>query len=244
MSKRKRDDNSDNSDNNNYRDIIVKDSRIYLQDFITKYDELFNVERDCLKMDVKKYEKFLSDYGLINDNPNNYEKINDNPNNYEKINDFKQKISILVNLPKNNINWKWILENIDKIISIFSQIQTDNTVPEAGHYMYRDGSYPPMSASGYLLFFLLNIKKNLTGSICRYGINCYNHKYSHLKKFFHNKPYSKRQRTSAHGKTKKRKNKPNKHKSKKLRKQITQKLKAKSKLKRVKTRSKPKNKKK
>jgi len=91
------------------------------------------------------------------------------------------------------------------------------------------------------LYFLSNITKELTGSICKYGTDCYNKSPSHLEKYFHNidpDSISKLEKQeTAEGK--KRKNKRTTKKIIKNKSRIH-----KPKLKKVKTRSKPKNKKK
>ena len=129
----------------------MSESKIYLEKFINDYNNLFikNENGELIIKNYDDYVNFLNYYGLINTNKDNY----------KKINFFKENVNELLSLPKNNANSIWLLHNLDEIIAIFSQIQTDHTVPDQGHYIYKNYEFKQgISASGYLMHFLQKIQ--------------------------------------------------------------------------------------
>ena len=127
-------------------------SKIYLEKFINDYNNLFikNENGELIIKNYDDYVNFLNYYGLINTNKDNY----------KKINIFKENVNELLSLPKNNANSIWLLDNLDKITEIFTQIQSNEiTIPEQGHYLYKNSEFKSgISASGYLMHFLQKIQ--------------------------------------------------------------------------------------
>ena len=156
----------------------MSESKKYLENFLYSYNNLFEKtdDGDLIFKDNNDYVDFLNNYGLINTSKDNY----------NKINFFKENVNKLLSLPKNDKNSIWLIDNICKIKTVFAQIQTDLTVPDQGHYMYKNYEYKQgISASAYLMLFLVKIKNNETEKLCKFGEECKRCNPIHFKEFYH-----------------------------------------------------------
>ena len=183
-----------------------------LETFINDYNNLFIINRDG-ELKFKNFDDFkifLDKYGLINTSKDNY----------KKINFFKDNVNNLLSLPKNDKNSIWLLDNICKIIAIFSQIQTDHIVPDEGHYMYKNNEFKVgISASAYLMFFLQKIENSQTEKMCKFGEECKRCNPIHFEQFYHPRTNSsKTLKTTTHTSRNSRKYNPFKNGGKKTRK--------------------------
>mgnify|MGYP001177061801 CR=1 FL=1 len=156
----------------------MSESKKYLENFLYNYNNLFDKTADgqLILKNYDNYVDFLSNYGLINTNKDNY----------TKINFFKENVNELLLLPKNDKNSIWLLDNICKIKNVFTQIQTDHTVPDQGHYMYKNYEFKQgISGSGYLMHFLEKIENTENDKFCKFGEECKRCNPIHFKQFYH-----------------------------------------------------------
>ena len=157
----------------------MSESKKFLEKFINTYDNLFlnnEKENQLIFKNYDDYIDFLNYYGLINTSKENY----------KNINFFIENVNNLLLLPKNDENSVWLKDNICKMKNIFSQIQTDHTVPYQGHYMYKNYEFKQgISATAYIMLFLEKIEKTLFEKSCKFGQECKRCNSIHFQQFYH-----------------------------------------------------------